>query len=226
MGTSVGKIIACEELLIAWVQRALKRYISSNRSILASLELLAVGVAGICGNRYGRCRSKGIVTPVAASGRGCVKTFFSAIGTQNWTGKSRLYAKSTSADVPINFRFNVDTCTSIVAKRFYTLWADFCLSPTSVVGRHESVAVGGSLPILLIKSDVVFTAEKYAHEIEILNRRTGIRTKISRSSVQKRRFHRSVFWQFEKTDFFNRIYRYRSVMKGRSSEHGNIPALS
>ena len=37
--------------------------------------------------------------------------------------KSRFYAKSTSADVPINFRFNVDAHTSILAKRFYTLWA-------------------------------------------------------------------------------------------------------
>ena len=37
--------------------------------------------------------------------------------------KSRFYAKSTSADVPINFRFNVDAHISILAKRFYTLWA-------------------------------------------------------------------------------------------------------
>lgn len=40
---------------------------------------------------------------------------------------------------------------------------------------------GGKRPILLKKSDVVFTAEKYAHEIEILNRRKGIQTQISRS---------------------------------------------
>ncbi|KWS72662.1 hypothetical protein AL052_15620 [Pseudomonas amygdali pv. eriobotryae] len=58
---------------------------------------------------------------------------------------------------------------------------------------------------------MVFTAEKYTHEIEILNRRTDIQTQISRSSVQKRRFHRSVFWQFEKTDFFNRIGRVPPV---------------
>jgi hypothetical protein len=38
--------------------------------------------------------------------------------------KSRFYAKSTSADVSINFRFNVDALTSILAKRFYTLWAE------------------------------------------------------------------------------------------------------
>jgi hypothetical protein len=36
---------------------------------------------------------------------------------------SRFYTKSTSADVPISFRFNVDAHTSILAKRFYTLWA-------------------------------------------------------------------------------------------------------
>ena len=52
--------------------------------------------------------------------------------------KSRFYAKSTSADVPINFRFNVDVHTSILAKRFYTLWADFCLSPPPAVGRLQS----------------------------------------------------------------------------------------
>lgn len=45
---------------------------------------------------------------------------------QDW--KSRFYAKSTSADVPINFRWNVDARTSILTKRFYTLWADCCLS--------------------------------------------------------------------------------------------------
>jgi hypothetical protein len=37
--------------------------------------------------------------------------------------KSRFYAKSPYADVPINFRFNVEAHTSILAKRFYTLWA-------------------------------------------------------------------------------------------------------
>ena len=42
--------------------------------------------------------------------------------------KSRVYAKSTSADVPINFRFNVDAHNSILAKRFYTLWANSCPS--------------------------------------------------------------------------------------------------
>jgi hypothetical protein len=41
---------------------------------------------------------------------------------QDWI--SRFYAESTSADVPINFRFNVDAHTSILARRFYTLWAE------------------------------------------------------------------------------------------------------
>jgi hypothetical protein len=43
--------------------------------------------------------------------------------------KLRFYARSTSADVPINFRFNIDAHTSILATRFYTLWAVCCLSP-------------------------------------------------------------------------------------------------
>jgi hypothetical protein len=47
----------------------------------------------------------------------------------------------------------------------------------------QHTATGRFRPILLKKSDVVFTAEKYAHEIEILNRRKGIQTQISRSSA-------------------------------------------
>jgi len=39
----------------------------------------------------------------------------------------RFYAKSRSADLPINFRFRADACTSILAERFYTVWAGFCL---------------------------------------------------------------------------------------------------
>ncbi len=38
--------------------------------------------------------------------------------------KSRIWAKSTSAEVPKNFRFHVDARTSILTKRFYTLWAN------------------------------------------------------------------------------------------------------
>ena len=50
--------------------------------------------------------------------------------------KSRFYAKFTSADVPINFRFNVDVRTSILAKRFYTLWAKSGLSDDSYKIRN------------------------------------------------------------------------------------------
>lgn len=50
---------------------------------------------------------------------------------------SRFYAKSTPADVAINFRFNVDAHTSIVAKRFYTLRADSGRSRTSAFGRKQ-----------------------------------------------------------------------------------------
>ena len=83
--------------------------------------------------------------------------------------------------------------------------------------RCIAAARGGALTdcfgsILLKKSTLVSMGKKYASEIEILNHRRGIRTKISRSCVLKRRFHRSVFWQFEKTDFFNRIGRLLPVI--------------
>lgn len=55
---------------------------------------------------------------MSAFGRGCVKTFFERVRYSKPDWKSRFYAKSTSADVPINFRFNVDAHTSILAKRF------------------------------------------------------------------------------------------------------------
>jgi len=63
--------------------------------------------------------------------------------------KSRFYEKSTSAHVPINFRFNVDTHTSILAKRFYTPWVDCCPSRRAeydpklpfVTGRNRPMAV-------------------------------------------------------------------------------------
>ena len=47
----------------------------------------------------------------------------------NW--ESRGYAKSTYADVPINFRFNVDAYTSFLANCFYTLGAKSSLSKAS-----------------------------------------------------------------------------------------------
>jgi len=60
-------------------------------------------------------------------------------------------------------------------------------------------------PILLKKSASVSTAEKYAPEIEICVFGRRFRTRISRSSVQKRCFRPSMFERFGKTDFFNRI---------------------
>ena len=66
--------------------------------------------------------------------------------------------------------------------------------------------------ILLKKSAVVSIAEKYASEIEVLNFRKDFRAEISRRGVLKRRFHRSMFRQFGKTDFFNRIGRMRSLV--------------
>ncbi|AXA56701.1 hypothetical protein CEQ51_21340 [Pseudomonas thivervalensis] len=55
------------------------------------------------------------------------------------------------------------------------------------------------------KSAIVCASEKYAFEIEIFTFRSGFRTRISRSSVQKRRFHLSMIRLFEQSDFFNRI---------------------
>ena len=66
-------------------------------------------------------------------------------------------------------------------------------------------------PILLKKSAVFSKAEKYASEIEILNVRRAFQAEISRRSVLKRRFHRSILRHSEKTDFFNRIGQERTV---------------
>ena len=44
-------------------------------------------------------------------------------------------------------------------------------------------------PILLKKSAVVFKAEKYASEIEILDVRRAFQAEISRRSLLKRSFH-------------------------------------
>jgi hypothetical protein len=52
---------------------------------------------------------------------------------------------------------------------------------------------------------MVCASEKYASEIEIFTFGRGFRTRISRSSVQKRRFHQSMVRQFGQSDFFNRI---------------------
>ncbi|PRA52616.1 hypothetical protein CQZ98_16405 [Pseudomonas sp. MYb115] len=52
---------------------------------------------------------------------------------------------------------------------------------------------------------MVCASEKYASEIEIFTFGRGFQARISRSSVQKRRFHPSMVRQFVQTDFFNRI---------------------
>ncbi|EJL04877.1 hypothetical protein PflQ2_1992 [Pseudomonas fluorescens Q2-87] len=67
------------------------------------------------------------------------------------------------------------------------------------------LGTGRFRPILLKKSAMVATAEKYAPEVEILTLGRGFQAQISRSSVQKRRFHRPIFRPFGRTDFFNRI---------------------
>ena len=59
-------------------------------------------------------------------------------------------------------------------------------------------------PILLKKSAMVCASEKYASEIEIFTF-GRFRTRISRSSTQKRCFYPSLFERFGQTDFFNRI---------------------
>jgi hypothetical protein len=71
--------------------------------------------------------------------------------------------------------------------------------------RLLPVTKGRSRPILLKKSDMLSTVEKYALEIEIFTLSRGFRAQISRSSAQKRRFQRSVCGQSGRTDFFNRI---------------------
>lgn len=60
-------------------------------------------------------------------------------------------------------------------------------------GEGESVtktfATDSYRPILLKKSAVVFKAEKYASEIEILDVRRAFQAEISRRSLLKRSFH-------------------------------------
>ena len=73
------------------------------------------------------------------------------------------------------------------------------------IGRQLPFVTGCYRPILLKKSAVFSKAEKYASEIEILNVRRAFQAEISRRSVLKRRFHRSILRHSEKTDFFNRI---------------------
>ncbi|MNB97122.1 hypothetical protein D3C76_625850 [compost metagenome] len=64
---------------------------------------------------------------MTASGPECVKTFFSAARIRNQT-EIRVSTQNLCLLTCRYFRFNVDAPTSILAKRFYTLWADFCRS--------------------------------------------------------------------------------------------------
>jgi hypothetical protein len=70
-------------------------------------------------------------------------------------------------------------------------------------------------PIVLKKSAMVSTTEKYALEIEIFALSMGFGAQISRSDAQKRRFQRSVWGQSGRSDFFNRIGRLLPVTTGR-----------
>ncbi|MVW84391.1 hypothetical protein EI969_00235 [Pseudomonas sp. PB101] len=58
---------------------------------------------------------------------------------------------------------------------------------------------------------MVSTTEKYASEIEIFTLGRCFRTQISRSVVQKMRFHGSICGQFGRIDFFNRIGQKQSL---------------
>jgi hypothetical protein len=82
----------------------------------------------------------------------------------------------------------------------------------TAVAHTLPLATGCFWPILLKKSAMVSTAEKYAIEIEIFTLSRGFRAQISRSGAQKRRFQRSVCGQSGRTDFFNRIGRKRMSM--------------
>jgi hypothetical protein len=78
--------------------------------------------------------------------------------------------------------------------------------------------IGRERPILLKKSAMVSTTEKYALEIEIFTSIGRFRVQISRSGAQKKRFQRSVCGQSGRTDFFNRIGRFpacREILKNR-----------
>lgn len=61
----------------------------------------------------------------------------------------------------------------------------FSAHAMAAYGRSLPVTNGRNRPILLKKSIMVSTAEKYASEIEIFTFGRGFQTQISRSSVQK-----------------------------------------
>lgn len=73
--------------------------------------------------------------------------------------------------------------------------------------QQQPIIKGCYWPILLKKSAMVFSAEKYAREIEFFTLSRGVGAQISRSDVHKRRFQQPVRGQSGNTDFFNRIGR-------------------
>lgn len=77
-----------------------------------------------------------------------------------------------------------------------------CFLPT---GCDPPMETGSYRPILLKKSAMVSSAEKYALEIDIFNLSRGFQAQISRSCTQKRHFQQSVRGQYGRTDFFNTI---------------------
>jgi hypothetical protein len=80
---------------------------------------------------------------------------------------------------------------------------------------HVEELIGRERPILLKKSAMVSTAEKYALEIEIFSMSRGFRAQISRSCAEKRRFQQPVCGQSGRTDFFNTIGRFLPLAMGR-----------
>ena len=89
-----------------------------------------------------------------------------------------------------------------------------------------------SRPILLKKSTMVSTAEKYAFEIEISTLSRGFRAQISRSCAQKRHFQQSVHAQLGRANFFNTIdpkqpdHAFRYVVSCASSMIHSTNALT
>ncbi|MFM9484555.1 hypothetical protein [Pseudomonas monachiensis] len=79
----------------------------------------------------------------------------------------------------------------------------------TMIGSELPIASGGdrqkSADSVEKKSAMVSAAEKHASEIEIITFERGCWTQISRGGVLKRRFHRSLSWPFQKTDFFNTV---------------------
>lgn len=84
----------------------------------------------------------------------------------------------------------------------------------SVIGWFRSFPTGYSRQILLKKSAMVSTAEKYAFEIEIFTLNRGFRAQISHSCVQKKAFQQSVCGHSGRTDFFNTIGHKRTFDHG------------